>query len=224
MVLKTSFTMLVIATLAISSYTSQVEAHSYADCIDWKFNKAGKQDWSDQGGKCTGYARRFPLGRDFGSLDSNWPARHYLQDGNNPNATLPCNTAVGATLSESRANPPEKAYGGQFGRMTITSVGDTLCARWPAKNHAVPFFPHNKVQIHLSKVRNGKDITQMELLKNTIANLHFNNCNVGPNEDRRPCGGCFKVPPRAKGTYLLQWRWPVDDGKGYTSCADIQIK
>ncbi|KAF9109045.1 hypothetical protein BGW39_005231, partial [Mortierella sp. 14UC] len=53
MVLKTSFTMLVVATLAVfSSYTPQAEAHSYADCIDWKFNKGGKQDWSDQGGKC----------------------------------------------------------------------------------------------------------------------------------------------------------------------------
>ncbi|KAG0318803.1 hypothetical protein BG000_004072 [Podila horticola] len=200
MVLKTSFTMLVVATLAVfSSYTPQAEAHSYADCIDWKFNKGGKQDWSDQGGKCAGYARRFPLGKAFGSLDSNWPARHYLQDRNNPNAALPCNTAVGATLSESRANPPSKAYGGQFGRMTVTSI-------------------------HLSKARNGKDITQMELLKNNIANLNFKNCNVGPNEDRRPCGGCFKVPARAKGTYLLQWRWMLNPGEWYASCADIQIK
>ncbi|KAF9330257.1 hypothetical protein BGZ91_000202 [Linnemannia elongata] len=225
MVLKSSFTILVVATLAVfSSYTPQAEAHSYADCIDWKFNKGGKQDWSDQGGKCTGYARRFPLGKDFGSLDSNWPPRHYLQDRNNPNAAAPCNTAVGATLSESQANPTSQAYGGQFGRMTVTSVGDTLCVRWPAKNHAQLFHPNNKVQIHLSKARNAKDITQQELLKNTIANLNFKNCNPGSNEDRRPCGGCFKVPVRAKGTYLLQWRWMLNQGEWYTSCADIQIK
>ncbi|KAF9947976.1 hypothetical protein BGZ70_002411 [Mortierella alpina] len=182
MVLKTSFTMLVVATLAVfSSYTPQAEAHSWADCIDWKFNKKGKQDWSDQGGKCTGYARRFPLGKAFGSLDSNWPPRHYFQDGNNPNAA-----------------PPFRPH---------------------AKNHAQLSHANHTVHIYLSKARNGKDITQMELLKNNIANLNFRNCNVGPNEDRRPCGGCFKVPARAKGTYLLQWRWA-----GYASCADIQIK
>ncbi|KAG0045977.1 hypothetical protein BGZ89_005448, partial [Linnemannia elongata] len=140
-------------------------------------------------------------------------------DGNNPDAAPPCNTAVGARLSESRASPVSAAYGGQFGRMTVTTVGDTLCARWPAKNHAQPSHANFTVHIYLSKAQNGKDDTQMELLKNNIANLNFRNCNVGPNEDRRPCGGCFKVPARAKGTYLLQWRWA-----GYASCADIQIK
>ncbi|KAG0251283.1 hypothetical protein BGZ95_006946, partial [Linnemannia exigua] len=212
MVLKTSFTTLVVATLAaFSSYTPQAEAHSWAECVDWKFNKGGKQDWSDEGGKCLGYARRFPLNQPFGSLDSWWPARHYVQDSNNPNFTMPCN---------------HYAYGGQFGRMTVTSVGDTLCARWPAKNHAVPVFPgsHNTILINLSKTPNSKDVSQAELMKNTIATLKFNNCNsVYPNTDRRACGGCFKVPPREKGTYLLQWRWLIEDGKAYTSCADIQI-
>ncbi|KAG0057426.1 hypothetical protein BGZ90_005338 [Linnemannia elongata] len=222
MVLKSSFSVLVVATLAVfSSYAPQAEAHSWVDCMDWKFNKKGKQDWSDQGGKCVGYARRFPvaLGRAFGSHDTLWPPRHYFQDGNNPDAAPPCNTAVGARLSESRASPVSAAYGGQFGRMTVTTVGDTLCARWPAKNHAQPSHANFTVHIYLSKAQNGKDDTQMELLKNNIANLNFRNCNVGPNEDRRPCGGCFKVPARAKGTYLLQWRWA-----GYASCADIQIK
>ncbi|KAF9547763.1 hypothetical protein EC957_007928 [Mortierella hygrophila] len=228
MVLKSSFTTLVVATLAVfSSYTPQAKAHSWADCIDWKFNKAGNQDWSDQGGKCTGYARRFPLGKEFGSLDSAYPNRHYQQDRQNPSTALPCsNRIVGATRGsdETRANPPSKAYGGEYGRMTVTSVGDTLCVRWPAKTHGQSFHPNNKVQIHLSKSRNALDISQQELLKNTIANLDYKNCNPGSNEDRRPCGGCFKVPVRAKGTYLLQWRWMLNQDEWYTSCADIEIQ
>ncbi|KAF8920909.1 hypothetical protein BGZ58_004265, partial [Dissophora ornata] len=64
MVLKFSFTVFVVASLAVlSSFTPQAEAHSWADCIDWKFNNATSQDWTDNGGKCTGYARRFPLGK-----------------------------------------------------------------------------------------------------------------------------------------------------------------
>ncbi|KAF8926972.1 hypothetical protein EDD21DRAFT_379023 [Dissophora ornata] len=226
MVLKSSFTFLVVATLAVfSSYTPQAEAHSWMDCMDWKFNKAGKQDWSDKGGKCTGYARRFPLGKAFGSLDSAYPSRHYQQKHGDSNP-LPCsNGKVGAEpgADETLANPISKAYGGKWGKMTVTTVGDTLCVRWPAKNHAKKNEPDNKVQINLSKVRNGKDITQKELLKNTVALLPFKNCMAGSNEDRRACGGCFKVPVRASGTYLLQWRWMLNKGEWYASCADVQI-
>jgi hypothetical protein len=228
MVLKSSFTILVVATLAVfSSYTPQAEAHSWADCIDWKFKKSGKQDWSDKGGKCTGYARRYPLNKAFGSLDSAWPNRHYQQVHKNPSSALACsNRKAGAEpgSDETRANPPSKAYGGKYGKMTVTSVGDTLCVRWPGKNHAAKGQKSSKVQINLSKSKNAKDISQKELLKNTIAQLTFSNCNSGKNEDRRPCGGCFKVPVRAKGIYLLQWRWMLNKDEWYTSCADIQIK
>ncbi|KAF9175678.1 hypothetical protein BGX20_002281 [Mortierella sp. AD010] len=103
------------------------------------------------------------------------------------------------------------------------NVGDTLCVRWPAKNHAVSNEPNHMVQINLSKVRNRKDISQQQLLQNTVAQLPFKNCNKGSNEDRRPCGGCFKVPARASGIYLLQWRWILNQNEWYTSCADIQI-
>ncbi|KAF9965607.1 hypothetical protein BGZ73_001374, partial [Actinomortierella ambigua] len=80
------------------------------------------------------------------------------------------------------------------------------------------------VQIHLAKVPNAKDISQKELLRNTIAKLNYKNCNPSSNEDHRPCGGCFKVPKRSKGTYLLQWRWMLNPGEWYASCADILIK
>ncbi|CAO3571820.1 unnamed protein product [Mortierella alpina] len=228
MVLKASFTVLVVATLALfTSQAPQVEAHSWADCIDWKFNNPKKPDWSDKGGKCLGYARRFPLNKAFGSLDSADPSRHYQQVHNNPNSALPCsNRRAGAEpgSDETRANPVGKAYGGKYGRMTVTSVGDTLCVRWPAKNHAAKGSSSDTVvQINLSKVRNGKDITQQELLKNTIAKLPYRNCMSGSNEDRRACGGCFKVPVRSAGTYLLQWRWMLNKNEWYTSCADIQI-
>ncbi|KAG0257591.1 hypothetical protein BG011_003871 [Mortierella polycephala] len=227
MVLKTSFTFLAVATLAVfSSYTPQAEAHSWAECIDWKFKNAKKPDWSDKGGVCKGYARRFPLNKTFGSLDSAWPSRHYQQVHNNPDSAVPCanrKAGVEPGSDETRGNPVSKAYGGKYGGMTVTTVGDTLCVRWPAKNHAVKNQVENFVHINLSKVRDGKDISQRELLKNTVAKLPFKNCMPGKNEDRRACGGCFKVPVRAAGTYLLQWRWMLNKNEYYTSCADVYI-
>ncbi|KAG0212351.1 hypothetical protein BGX28_006495 [Mortierella sp. GBA30] len=225
MVLKSSFTVLLVATLAVFTTAPQAEAHSWADCIDWKFNKAGKQDWSDKGGKCMGYARRFPVGKAFGTLDSADPSRHYQQAGN-PSTALPCSDHkhgrdVGS--DETLANPPSKAYGGKWGKMTATKVGDTLCVRWPAKNHAEKNEDNTVVQINLSKNKNSKDPSQQELLKNTIAKLPYKNCGSASTSDKRPCGGCFKVPVRASGTYLLQWRWMLNPGEWYTSCADVQI-
>ncbi|KAF9343694.1 hypothetical protein BGX26_005348 [Mortierella sp. AD094] len=220
MVLKSTFTFVVVATLAIFSSAPQAEAHSYADCIDFKFKNPKATQWKD--GTCLGYARRFPLGKLFGSLDSNWPSRHFLQNRSSPNTDVPCSNR-GINGDETRANPVSKAYGGQYGKMTVTTVGDTLCVRWPAKNHARIDHPNHPVQIHLSKVRNGKDITQQELLKNTIANLPYKKCDAGNDDDHRACGGCFKVPARAPGTYLMQWRWMLNQDEWYTSCADVYI-
>ncbi|KAF9935038.1 hypothetical protein FBU30_008531 [Linnemannia zychae] len=220
-------TALLATALAVLSFsaTPAVEAHSWADCIDWRFNSKGSEDWTDKGGKCLGYARRFPVGKAFGSLDDADPSRHYQQAGN-PNTALPCSDHrhgkdVGS--DETRADPPSKAYGGKWGRMTVTSVGNTLCVRWPAKNHAEKNEDNTVVQINLSKNKDGKDPSQQELLKNTIAHLPYKNCNRNSNPDRRACGGCFKVPVRAQGIYLLQWRWMLNKGEWYTSCADIQI-
>ncbi|KAF9092834.1 hypothetical protein BGX27_001715 [Mortierella sp. AM989] len=232
MVLKSTFTFVVVAALAVFTTAPQAEAHSWADCIDWKFNNYKKPSWNNNGGKCRGYARRFPLGKAFGSLDSNWPSRHYEQNNRNPNSSPPCNTARNGNEKvgvETRANPVSKAYGGKYGQMTVTTVGDTLCVRWPAKNHAAKNELNRPVFINLSKVRNGKDISQKQLNANNIAKLPYKNCMPGKNEDRRACGGCFKVPARASGTYLLQWRWMLNENKKqrtqewYTSCADIYI-
>ncbi|KAI1316312.1 hypothetical protein EDD11_010155 [Mortierella claussenii] len=181
-------------------------------------------DFSNKGGHCVGYARRFPLGHPFGTLDSANPSRHYQQAGN-PNTALPCSDGkhgkdVGS--DETKANPVSAAYGGKWGQMTVTSVGDTLCVRWPAKNHAEKNEDNTIVQINMSKVKDGKDVSQQELLKNTIARLPYKNCGGGV-PDKRACGGCFKVPVRASGVYLLQWRWMLNPGEWYTSCADVQI-
>jgi len=235
MVLKSTFTFVAIAALALFTQAPQTaEAHSWADCVDWKFKnakdgKAGQlhQDWSDKNGKCAGYARRFPLGKAFGSLDSAYPNRHYMQDRKRPDSALACsNRRAGSEpgSDETRANPVSKAYGGNYGKMTVTSVGNTLCVRWPAKNHAAKNEQNREVYINLSKATNGKDISQKELNQNTIAKLPYKNCRAGKNEDRRACGGCFKVPRRSPGVYLLQWRWMLNKNEWYTSCADIQIR
>ncbi|KAF9360042.1 hypothetical protein BGX26_010692 [Mortierella sp. AD094] len=222
---KTCAVILVSALTILSSTTPAVEAHSWMDCVDWKFNNPKKQDFSDKGGKCNGYARRFPINKGFGTLDSADPSRHYQQAGN-PNTALPCSDHhhgrdVGS--DETLAKPVSKAYGGKWGKMTVTNVGNTLCVRWPAKNHAESNEDNTIVQINLSKVRNGKDVSQQELLKNTIAKLPYKNCGKASTSDKRPCGGCFKVPVRASGTYLMQWRWMLNPGEWYTSCADVQI-
>ena len=106
--------------------------------------------------------------------------------------------------------------------MTVTSVGDTLCLRWPAKNHAQPWLIDKFVQINLSPVH-GKDISQVELLQNTVARLDYTNCMPGDDQDHKACGGCFTIPERDPGNYLLQWRWMLNQGEWYSSCADIKI-
>ncbi|KAG0212352.1 hypothetical protein BGX28_006496 [Mortierella sp. GBA30] len=223
---KTAYTAILVSALAVLSSAPAAEAHSWLDCLNWKFNKPGMQDWSNKGGYCKGYARRYPVGKLFGTLDSVSPSRHYQQAGKQPNKALPCSDGkhgkdVGS--DETLANPVSNAYGGNWGQMTVTKVGNTLCARWPAKNHAEKNEDNTIVQINLAKNKNGKDPTQQELLQNTIARLPYKNCGKASTSDKRPCGGCFKVPPRAAGTYLLQWRWMLNPGEWYTSCADVQI-
>ncbi|KAF9354755.1 hypothetical protein BGX34_010833 [Mortierella sp. NVP85] len=232
MVLKYTSVAIFVSALAIfSSYTPQAGAHSWMDCVDWRFKKPGKEDWSDKGGECMGYARRYPYKAKFGTLDSADPSRHYQQPGN-PNKALPCsdgrhgkNKDVGS--NETRANPPEAAYGGKdWGRMTTVKSGDQLCVRWPGKNHADES-KETFVDINFSTVRNGPDPTQQELLKDALKErLSYRNCNRGKgfsDNDKRPCGGCFTVPPREDGIYLMQWRWMLNKGEWYTSCADVQI-
>lgn len=222
MILKsTSVTILMSALAVLSFHVPRAEAHSWMDCVDWRFNNPDKHDWSDQGGKCMGYARRFPLGKPFGTLDSDDPSRHYQQDGN-PDKALPCSDHIHGKdigADERRGNPPSSAYGGSFGRMTVANAGDTICVRWPAKTHAESNEDDTMVQINFSKNRDSKDPSQETLLSNTLLLLPFKNCGSGRDSDKRPCGGCFKVPNRANGIYLMQWRWMLNPGEWYTSCA-----
>ncbi|KAG0362001.1 hypothetical protein BC939DRAFT_501370 [Gamsiella multidivaricata] len=217
----------ILSTLTLLSHlTAVTKAHSWADCVDWKFNNPSNPGWGDNDGVCQGYCRRFPMGHAFGTLDSDDPSRHYQQDHANPDTAPPCADGrhgkdVGA--DETLANPPEDGYGGDWGPMTHTRVGDRLCVRWPAKNHAESNEDNTMVQINLSKNKDGQDPTQQELLRNTIAVLPYKNCGRASSTDKRPCGGCFEVPVRASGRYLLQWRWALNPGEWYTSCADIQI-
>ena len=205
-----------------------VEAHSWMDCVNWVIKNPSKGLWTKDAGVCKGYARRFPKGSEFGSLDDANPSRHYQQKGPHPEKELPCSDHkhgqdVGA--DETKGDPVSSAYGGsKWGEMTVVQVGDELCVRWPAKNHAEKNEDNTVVQINLSKNKDGKDPTQLQLLENTVAKLSYKNCSSASTPDRRPCGGCFKVPVRASGVYLLQWRWMLNPGEWYTSCAVSQQK
>jgi len=103
--------------------------------------------------------------------------------------------------------------------------GDTLCVRWPAKNHAVASERDRGVFINMPPTATNKDPNQSQLMKMTIAKLPYKNCSFGKEgPEHTPCGGCFKVPEgRTPGTYLIQWRWELNDEEWYTSCWDLKV-
>ncbi|KAI8596881.1 hypothetical protein EDD21DRAFT_386973 [Dissophora ornata] len=70
-----------------------------------------------------------------------------------------------------------------------------------------------------------KDPSQSQLMKMTIAKLPYKNCNnIKGDTDHTPCGGCFKIPDnRQTGTYMVQWRWELNNNEWYTSCWDIAV-
>ncbi|KAG0094241.1 hypothetical protein BGZ93_007465, partial [Podila epicladia] len=207
-------TLLAISALTLFTSTIPADAHSWADCIDWKFKNPDKPGWSDDDGECIGYARRFPLGEEFGSLDHANPGRHYQQDGDDAPACSDGEHGKDVGSDETRANPPEKAYGKihgkDYGAMTVTAVGKELCIRWPAKNHAEDNESDKLlVLINLAK-EEGEDPSQEEFSDSLVVGLPYKNCNDGPKPDRRPCGGCITVPSRTPGIYTLQWRWMLN--------------
>ncbi|KAF9972497.1 hypothetical protein BGZ73_004357 [Actinomortierella ambigua] len=226
------------ATTILVALTSAplTEAHSYADCIDWRFKNPSNPSWSDKNGACFGYARRFPLkAKPFAKLDSDDPNRHYQQSNDDPDRALPCSNGEDGEepgANEQMASPISAAYNGKdkrgrkTGPMTVTKVGGQLCVRWPGKNHAVSSEKDlSTVNIALSGVNPTKDPTQQQFLKNIIARLDYQNCtDKGSDTDIWPCGGCFKLPQSAgPGNYVMQWRWRLNSDEWYTSCADIQV-
>lgn len=183
--------------------------------------------WTDKHGKCYGWARQYPVTANvpFGKLDSYSPGRHYHQD---PNDFVPCSDRVHGIevgSDETRQNPISKAYGGKFGVMATAKAGDTMCIRWPAKNHAVPNEKDKGVFINMPKTPLDKDPTQAEFTSYNIDKLPYKNCNfIKGDDDLTPCGGCFTVPQdRSPGVYVVQWRWELNKDEWYTSCWDLAV-
>ncbi|KAG0360928.1 hypothetical protein BG005_009527 [Podila minutissima] len=205
-----------------------VDAHSWADCVDWRFNDPSKPSFAANGGKCVGWARQYPVnsGIKFAKLDSASPSRHYQQ---NPSDFTPCSDGVHGRErggDETRQNPISKAYGGRFGAMATVKAGDQMCVRWPAKNHAVPDEKENFVFINMPSTPLAKDpSTQAQFSAANVAKIPFKHCNtIEGDTDGTPCGGCWTVPKdRAPGTYVVQWRWELNDNEFYTSCWDLQV-
>ncbi|KAF9170451.1 hypothetical protein BGX21_009309 [Mortierella sp. AD011] len=215
------------AALAMALLATTTEAHSWADCVDWRFNNPNKPGWTDSDGKCHGWARKFPYKSKvkFGDLDSADPNRHYQQ---NPKDFTPCSDGKHGRepgADETRQNPVSKAYGGNWGAMATVTAGDQMCVRWPAKNHAVKDEKDRGVFINMPPTITTKDPSQSQLMKMTIAKLPYKNCNnIKGDTDHTPCGGCFTIPKdRKAGTYMLQWRWELNDNEWYTSCWDVKV-
>ncbi|KAF9083498.1 hypothetical protein BGX23_011386 [Mortierella sp. AD031] len=233
MVFKVSLSILIVATLAmLCALAPQAEAHSWADCVDWK--PAGKSNrWTK--GKCMGYARRFPVKqKPFGKLDSASPSRHYEQlNSKKNNYKLNDEPACsdhshgesrGADERREKKNIGDAYNQKGWGQMTSTTAGDTLCLRWPAKNHAQDT-DKGKVIINWMRDDGKENHRQSVLNKHKLTELDFGNCDKG-SSDTRACGGCIKVPKNATpGMYLLQWRWRLNKNPDefYTSCADIKV-
>ncbi|KAF9354916.1 hypothetical protein BGX34_010758 [Mortierella sp. NVP85] len=210
------------------------EAHSWADCVDWRFNDPTKPGWSEKDGKCFGYARQFPAKKNkpFGDLDSDSPSRHYQQGKN----MIPCSPGKDmgdggeSGADESRKVPLSKSYeegNKNFGPMSKVKAGDQMCVRWPSKNHAFES-KIELVHINMPLTPLDKDPTQAGFEDANLVKLKYNNCSFTDDKDHTPCGGCFKIPETlATGDYVLQWRWLlVNSGaeEYYTSCWDVNVQ
>ncbi|KAF9202856.1 hypothetical protein BGZ49_007011 [Haplosporangium sp. Z 27] len=217
----------IIASAVLALVASVVEAHSWADCVDWRFNDPSKPGYSAKDGQCYGWARKYPMDKTpFGKLDSANPNRHYQQKKGDSNP-VPCSDGHSGTepgSDETRQNPISKAYGGKYGKQAATTAGNKICMRWPAKNHAVPSEPEHFVFINMPKKLLTKDPDQITFSKSNIAKIPFKNCNFTSDTDTTPCGGCFTVPAGlTSGNYVVQWRWQLNPGEFYTSCWDLNV-
>jgi len=151
-------------------------------------------------------------------------------------------TIVGS--DETKANPVSDAYqpnvdpdGYGFGGITTVQVGQKLCMRWPSKNHGY-FLPdgslYNKVYVNWALVPDVPDPLTQSVFNYSQIVVPFKNCpqlglpsDNDPNglngTDRAPCGGCFQVPSRAAGSYLVQWRFQANPLECYASCSDVVV-
>ncbi|KAF9911784.1 hypothetical protein BX616_010479 [Lobosporangium transversale] len=215
------------ATLALLASVAQVEAHSWADCVDWRPKDPQNPGFRDSDGECFGWARQYPMDKTpFAALDSSSPSRHYQQDHiANP---VPCSNrraGVEPGADETRQDPISKAYGGKFGAQPRVKAGDTMCVRWPAKNHAAKNEREKFVRINMPLELLDKDPDQKTFSNSTIATIPFKNCHgVESNPDAAPCGGCFPIPANLQtGNYVVQWRWELNEGEFYASCWDLAV-
>ncbi|KAG0057866.1 hypothetical protein BGZ83_000053 [Gryganskiella cystojenkinii] len=217
----------IIASAALALLANLAESHSWADCVDWRFNDPNKPDFSATGGKCFGWARKYPLAKKaaFASLDSADPNRHYQQS--KTGVKIPCSdTKHGEEpgSDETRQDPISKAYGGQWGTMASVLAGGKMCVRWPAKNHAKKDEQDRGVFINMPQTLLTKDPNQDDFTKANIAKIPYKNCNFLSSSDTTPCGGCFTVPANlTTGIYVVQWRWELNDNEWYTSCWDLGV-
>ncbi|KAK3826515.1 MAG: hypothetical protein JOS17DRAFT_750370 [Linnemannia elongata] len=198
MALKSLFTL----ATAFALLAVLAEAHSWADCVDWRFNDPAKPGWTDKHGKCHGWARQYPVnsGVRFGDLDSSSPNRHYQQD---PEDFLACSDKFHGNepgADETRQNPISRAYGGRFGTMASVKAGDEICPR----THAVKNEQDRGVFINMPPTPTIRDPNQSQLMKMTIAKLEI------PDN-------------RVAGTYMIQWRWELNNNEWYTSCWDLAV-
>jgi hypothetical protein len=231
MIFKSSFTIVLAATLAIFSHTPQAEAHSWMDCANWKPRTPNSKTNKWTNGECLGYARRYPYKRPFASQDHGDYVRHYQQKHTSDSNRLACSDGkVGEEPGDDETRPSgslSKAYSTgnkNYGAMTSITAGSELCFRWPAKTHAGDR-DGGKVAINIIKDTGKKNYKQSELNGKNVANFNFSDCDKAKSSDSRPCGGCVTLPKNeyGPGTYLVQWRWRLNDNEWYTSCADIQI-
>ncbi|KAF9921305.1 hypothetical protein BGZ65_010468 [Modicella reniformis] len=222
----------IIASTALAFVAMVAEAHSWADCVDWRFkDPTAKPSWDAKDGTCHGYAREYPLKKNirFGDLDSDSPNRHYQQDG----ALVPCSdgkSGIEKGADETRKNPISAAYfegDPQWGPMAKARAGDIMCIRWPSKTHGseTGLLP---VSINMPIVTLDKDPDQKTFSAASVITLPFNNCStIAGDGDHTPCGGCFPVPGGLKtGNYVIQWRWELTNGQKkefYTSCWDLGV-
>ncbi|KAF9548365.1 hypothetical protein BGW38_009608, partial [Lunasporangiospora selenospora] len=143
--------------------------------------------WLDKDGTCQGYARKFPLGFPFGTLDGppdlpivekfkNLNNRHYQQD---PKNLIPCSD-------------------GLYGNMASVTAGNTMCIRWPAKNHAVKDEVDRGVFINMPQTILTKDPDQDGFTKANLVESPYKNCTFISNTDKTACGACFQIPPTLK--------------------------